>query len=194
MYSELHAQVIQSSSIRPIVLRLLPLILFVTSDASHSLLFVSVLYDVTGCVRMSNRHLLIFFNPGFLRHISCTSLNPSSFLLSDSLSLSDSGLVCFHPGFSCQSYFNNSSDSLSEFILTWFCRLSLPNKQRISLTTSHVSVSFNIRIQDVEFTTLSFHKFIDQRFFADLLLPICLHSKDLSCPTSVSYNSTLGDE
>ena len=106
MYLEIHAQVAQSSSIRPIVLHSLPLILFVNSDASHSFLsFVLVLHDVTvKCVRTSNRHLLTtFLFPGS----SGTSSVPRSiraiFLSSDSLSLSDSVLVCFHPGFSCQA-------------------------------------------------------------------------------------------
>ena len=123
-----------------------------------------------------------FFIPRVLRHIPCTSLNSSSSPLSDSFSPSDSVLVCIHLGFSCQSSLhpglscqgslNNPFDSLAEFILTWFCRFSMHNKQRVSGTTSHVSVNFNIRIQDVEFSTLRFPKVPRPTFLADLLMPI----------------------
>ena len=47
--------------------------------------------------------------------MTCTSLNSSSFPLSDSLSLSDSVLACINPCFSRQGSLNNRSDSLSEF-------------------------------------------------------------------------------
>ena len=119
-----------------------------------------VLYVVTAtCVRMSNRHLLIISVPGFLRHISAPRsirallLSRTCFLpaiLSLYVSILASCQGSLHPGFSCQGSLKNSSDSLSEFILSWFCRFSMQN-QRVSRTTSHVSVSFNIRIQDVEF-------------------------------------------
>ena len=130
-----------------------------------------VFYEVTArCVRMSSHHLLIIFIPGFLRHIPCTSLTSSSSPLSDSLSPSDS--VLFHPGLSCQGSLNNSSGSLSELILPWFSRFSKQKKQRVPRTTSHVSLSFNIRAQDVDFPTLNFQRFLDQQTLADLLLSI----------------------
>ena len=72
-------------------------------------------------------------------------------------SLSDSVLVCFHPGFSCQSSLNNPSDPLSES-----CRFILRRTQRISRTTPHVPVSSHIRTQDVEFSTFNFQRFLDQ--------------------------------
>ena len=100
--------------------------------------------------------------PRFLRHVYCTSLNSSSSPLSDSLCLSDSVLVCFHPGFSRQDSLTSPSDSLSEFILTWFCLFSTRSKQRASRTTSHVSVSFDIRKQNVESSTLNLQRFLDQ--------------------------------
>ena len=94
-------------------------------------------HDVTArCVCMSNRHLLIIYVSRFLRHIHCTSLNSSSPLPSDSLCLSDSVLACINPCFSRQGFLNSRSDSLSEFISTWFCHFSLRCKQRVSRTTS----------------------------------------------------------
>ena len=53
-------------------------------------------------VRMSNRHLLIISVPGFHRHISCTSLNSSSF----SLALSQRFFLCMHSSLLFQSRFS----------------------------------------------------------------------------------------
>ena len=172
MYSELHAQVIQSSSIRPIVLRLLLLIISCSLDSLSLtrmplILFSSclVLYDVTArCVRMSNRRLLIIFTPGLNGHIpgprSIRALLYSrTRFLSAILSLYV--FIQASPA-KVLSILASPAKVLSRILPTWFCRLSLPKKQRISRTTSHVSVSFNIRIQDVEFSTLNFQRFIDQ--------------------------------
>ena len=126
-------------------------------DVSHSLLFVLFFSDVTArCVRMSNRHLLIISVPRFHRHISSTSLYSSSFPLFDSLCLSDSVLVRIHPCLSRQGSLNDRSDSLSEFISTWFCRFSLRCKQRVSRTT----VCFNILRQNVASSTLNLKRFL----------------------------------
>ena len=121
-------------------------------DVSHSVLFVSCFFcDVTArCVRMSNRHLLITSVPGFHRHIPCTSLNSSSFPLFHSLCLSDSVFVCIHPCFSRQGSLNDRSDSLSAFVIMWLCRSSMRCKRSTAWTTSSVSVSFNVRRQNVE--------------------------------------------
>ena len=125
--------------------------------------FVWVLYDVAAsCVRMLNRHLLIIFS----RVPQAHPLHFTQLELFSSLGLAFSHRLCplcFHPGFSCQSSLENSSDSFSEFILTWFCRFFIEKKQRVSRTTSRVSVSFNIHRPDVEFSSLNFQRFLDQR-------------------------------
>ena len=83
-------------------------------------------------------------------HIHCTSLHSSSFPLFDSLCLSDSVFVRIHPCFSRQGSLNDRSDSLSAFIVMWLCRFSIRCKRCASWAASSVSVSFNVRRQDVE--------------------------------------------
>ena len=113
MHSKLLAQFVLSSSTCQVVLHLLPPS-FANADVSHSVFFVLFFSGVTArCVRMSNRHVLISSVPGFHRHISCTSLNSSSFPLFDSLCLGDSVFARIHPCFSRQSSLNDRSDSLS---------------------------------------------------------------------------------
>ena len=142
--------------------------------------------------------------PGFLRHIPCTSLNSSFSLLSDSLCLNDSVLYVFILASPAKvlSILASPAKVLPirsrKFILTWFCRLTLPNKQRISRTTSHVSVSFNIPKQDVEFSTLNFQRFLDRHSWLIFYHQFCFNdhrfpgvTQDLSCPTSASHNSIL---
>ena len=98
---------------------------------SLSLLFVLVFYDVTArCVRMSN--------PPPAHHL-CSRISSLSLCLSDTVS------VGLQPCFSRQGFLDSHSDSLSEFISTRFCRFSLRCKQRVSGTTSSVSVCFKIR-------------------------------------------------
>ena len=172
---------------------------FTNVDDSQSLFFVLVIHDVTArCVRVSNRHLLIVFITGFHGHIPCTSLYLSSSPLSDSLSLSDSVLVCIHPGFSRQASLNNHSDSLSESILTWFCRFSMQSKQRMSPTTSHVLTDTSVlNLQKPQHSRQSN---ILSFFILDELLQFC--SRDhrfpgiewrLSYPTFASHNSIVGN-
>ena len=84
------------------------------------------------------------------RHISCTSLCLSSFPLFDSLCLSDSVFVRSHPCFSRQGSLNDGSDSLSAFVVMWLCRFSVRCKRCASWAASRVSVSFNVRRQDIE--------------------------------------------
>ena len=87
---------------------------------------------------VSNSHL----HDGCTITVQCRLKNSKD---SDSLSLSDSVLAYINPCFSRHGFLNSRSDSLSEFISTWFCRFHLRCKQRVSRTTSHVSVCFNIR-------------------------------------------------
>ena len=81
IHSELLAPFVLSSSICHVVLLLLPLILFLQTWM-YLILFSLCCFSM---MSPSNRHLLIIFVLGFLRHISCTSLNSSSSPLSDSL-------------------------------------------------------------------------------------------------------------
>ena len=98
-----------------------------------------VFCDVSArCVRMSNRHLLIISVPGFHKHISCTSLNSSSFPLFHSLCLGDSVSVRIHPCFSRRSSLNDRSDSLSAFVIMWLCCFSMRCKRCTSWTASRV--------------------------------------------------------
>ena len=225
MHLELLAQIVLSSSTCPIVLLLLPLIIFCQRGClSFCPLRADFLYDVTArCVRMSNRHLLIISVPGFHGHISCTSLNSSSFPLSDSLSPSDSVLVCIHPCFSHQGSLNDRSDSLSAFVLMWLCRFSMRCKRCASWAASSVSVGFSVRRQNVESSRLNLWRsfnhnprqwgsrsFLDS---CDLLRQLQFWShhlprsttqpfpirrfpsitKCLSSPTLASHNSILGN-
>ena len=167
-----------------------------------------VLHDVTARgVRMSNRHLLSSALR-FHRHIPCTSLDSSSLPLFVSLCLSDSVLACFHPCFSRQGSLNNRSGSLSELILTWFCRFCMRYQQRASQTTSNVSVSFNIRRQNVHSQQKSRSFFVSRdflhlccfrnhhmsrvvkRIFSLRLFPSV--TQCLFCHTFASHNSTIG--
>ena len=52
--------------------------------------------------------------------------------------------------FSCQVSLNDLSDSFSTFVVVWFCRFSVRCKRCASWAASSVSVSFNVRRQDVE--------------------------------------------
>ena len=101
-------------------------------------------------MRPSNRHQLIISVPGSNRHIPCTSLNSSSFPLFHSLCLSDSVFVRIHPCFSRQSSLNDRSDFLSAFVIMWLWRFSMRCKRCTAWAASIVSVSFNVRRQDVE--------------------------------------------
>ena len=157
--SELLAQIALSSSTCQVVLQLLPLVLFYQCGCLSfcPLRAGWVFPGVTAkCVRMSNRHLLIISVPGFHKHISCTSLNSSSFPLFDSLCLSDSVFGRLHPCVSRQDSLNDRSDSLSAFIAMWLCRFSMRCKRCTSWEASRVSVSFNVRRQDVESSGFSF--------------------------------------
>ena len=136
-------------------------------DVSHSVLFVLVFSDVTArCVRISNRHLLISSVPGFHKHIACTSLNSSSFPLFDSLCLSESVFARIHPCFSRQGSLNDRSDSFSAFVVMWLCRFSMRCKRCTPWAASSVSVSFNVRRQDVESSEFSFWRSFQPQFLA----------------------------
>ena len=137
MYSELDAQVVQSSSIRPIVLHLLLLILFCWLGC---LSLFSRRAGSLWCNRQMRHHV----EPPPAHHLSPSSSSTSTalrsvraLLFSRTRCLSDSVLACMNPCFSRQGFLN----SLSEFLLTWFCRFSMQNKQRVSRTSSHVSVT-----------------------------------------------------
>ena len=108
-------------------------------DASHCFLF-SVMSppDASAC-RTATCSSSLF--QGSTGTFPVPFLHLSSSPLSDSLSLSDSVLVCIHRGFSRQGSLNNRSVSFSELILTWFCRFSLQSLQCISRTTSNMSVN-----------------------------------------------------
>ena len=124
---------------------------FVNVDVSHPVLFVLVFSDVTArCVRLSNRHLLIISVFRSTKHTPSTSINSSSFPLFHSLCLGDSVFVRINPCFSCQRSLNDRSDSLWAFIIMWLCRFSMRCTRCTSWTASRVSVSFNVRRQDVE--------------------------------------------
>ena len=75
------------------------------------------------CDRMSTRRLLLI--AGLRWHITCTSLNSSSFPLVHSLCLGDSVFVCIHPCFSRQGSLNSRSDSFSTYVFVWFDRSSM---------------------------------------------------------------------
>ena len=112
-------------------------------NVSHSIPFVLVFPDVTArCVRIPAHQLCSL--------VPCTSLNTSSFPLVHSLCLGDSVFVRIHPCFSRQGSLNDRADSLSAFIVTWLCRFSMRCKRCASWAASSVSVSFNVRRQDVE--------------------------------------------
>ena len=78
-----------------------------------------------------------------------------------------SATACISSAFLISGCFVDNPDN--NLFLTWFGRFSLENKQRVSWTISHVSLSFNIRIQDVEFAT-QLPKVLLPTFLADLLL------------------------
>ena len=134
MHSELLAQIVLSTSTCPFVLLLLLLIL------SH-------------------------VEPPLAHHLcSGTSTAPRSIrALLFSRTRSVSAILPLHVSIlaSPVKFFSSSrSDSLSEFISPWFCRISLRCKQRVSRTTSHVSVCFNIRRHNVESSTLNLWSFL----------------------------------
>ena len=219
------AQIVLSSSTCQVVLHLLPLILFCQRvDVSHSVLFVLVFSDVTArCVRLSNRHLLIISVFRYPWHISCTSLNSSSFPFFHSLSLGDSVFVRSHPCFSRQGSLNDRSDSLSAFVIMWLCRCSMRCKRCTPWAASSVSVSFNVRRQDVESSGFNLWRFVNHNpwqwgsapslsavtFFVNFNsgATICHGvphkpsqfcrfpsiTQCLSCPTFASHNSVLGN-
>ena len=172
-------------------------------------------------MRMSNRHLLIISVFRYPWH-SCTSLNSNSAPLFESLCLNDSLVKLIHPCFSRQKTLKNRSDSLSELILMWFCRLSMRSEQRVSRTNSNVSGT-SISADNAASSALSPQRCTDNNscrqkcrsfFVSDELLgqsyfrqsiTTCqrlpnksfIHSQSitqcLSCPTFASQNSTLGN-
>ena len=183
-----------------------------------------VFCDVTARgVRLSNRHLLISSVFRYPRHIPCTSLNSSSFPLFHSLCLGDSVFVRIHPCFSRQSSLNDRSDSFSAFVIMWLCRSSMRCKRCTAWAASSVSVSFNVRRQNVESSAFKLSRSFNNNpwqwrsrsFFVswDFLcqLPFWSHhlprsatqtfqvrrfpsiTQCLSCPTFASHNSILGN-
>ena len=148
LHSELLARMVLSSPTSQVVLHLLPpnplLPTWMCLIMSSSCWLV--FSDVTDkSVRMSNRHLLISLLPGFHKHLSCTS-----FTFFHSLCLLDSVCVRIHPCFSCQGSLNDRSDALSAFIVVRLWRFSMRCKRCTTWAASRVSVSFNVRRQDVE--------------------------------------------
>ena len=91
--------------------------------------------------------------PPSAHHLSCSSLNSSSFPLFHSFCLSDYVSVCIHP---CrQGSLNDRSDSFSAFIVMWLRRFSMRCKRRdTTKTTSSVSVSLNVSRQNAESSRL----------------------------------------
>ena len=130
--------------------KLLPLVLFCQcSCLSHSVFFVLVFSDVTArCVRMSMLPAHNFYpwvpQAHHPTHCSIRTLLTSRtrFTLSLHVSLLASQAKI--------NYLDSRSDSLSEFISTRFRRFFLRCKPRVSRTTSHVSVCFNVHRQNVE--------------------------------------------
>ena len=99
---------------------------------------------------MSNRHLLIISVPGFHRHISCTSLGSSSFPLFHSLCLTDSSFVNIHPCFPVKILSMIVLIRSRHSSLSGFDALPMGSQRRTTRTFSSVSVSFNVRRQNVE--------------------------------------------
>ena len=152
MHSELLARIVLSSSTYQVILHSLPLILlcqrgclwFYSLRAGFSVMSPP---GASAC-----RHLLISFSPGSagtspaLRSIRALLISRTRFL-SATLSLHVSLLA-------------SPAKILSEFISTWFRRFFLRCKQRVSWTTSHVSVCLNIRRQNEESSTLNLWRFL----------------------------------
>ena len=122
-------------------------------DVSHAVLvvlgFLSRHRQRRPPVEPLSAHQLCFQVPQ-AHPLAPRSTRALSFPLFHSLCLGDSVFVRIHPCFSRQGSLNDRSDSFSAFVIMWLCRSYMRCKRCTAWAASSVSVSFNVRRQNVE--------------------------------------------